>query len=190
MICAAGHAATIYSVPHPLHAVEVTVPRCHPCRREYVVGRDGGGQWLRRAGFCDGCDAPTWHFVTHPRYGHEILLWPKPATLFAYLLTPDGPGHDVFRDYCPACCPAFGETPRRVIAEVDGVPVATTACIDHVTAQQKYAFHFSELYGAWLAAWLTDHLALPDDERDRLMTQWESDCAEGKSAALTEHADG
>ena len=185
MKCAAGHEATAYRVPHPLFAAEIDLHRCAPCRREYVIGRDGIGRWLRRAGFCDGCDAPTWHFVTHPTTGHDILLWPKPTTRFAYLLTPDGPGTDIYRDYCPACRPEVGAAPRRIIAEIDGVPIATAVCIDHLTPHTKYAHLYSGQYGAWLDRWLDDHLHVDAETHARLLAQWEADRMAGMTSSVT-----
>ena len=194
MTCPQGHAATVYRVPHPLQATPVEMHRCEPCRREYTVGRDGVGRWTRRAGYCDGCDAPTWHFLTHPVHGHDILLWPKPETRFVFLLTPDGPGTTIYRDYCAACCPEFGAEPRRVIAEIDGAPITTGACVDHETPHRKYAFHFSEQYGRWLAAHLSDGYSVSDETRDALLAQWERDrtitATEDKTAALMETPHG
>ena len=185
--CPAGHPATIYKVPHPMTAAEMTVIRCLACKTEHV-----NGTWLRMAGYCDGCDQPTWRMLPHPASGHDILLWPKGDTRFALIRAEvDGWGHAI-RDYCPACCPEFGAPAKRPI-EVGGQPIATGACVGWETPHDRYADRFSDRQGVFLGAWLRDHLGLSDEAADYWMTEWTKDRdyrAEGRMAALTETAHG
>src|SRR3712207_6884424 len=44
----------------------------------------------------------------------------------------------------------------RVIAEVGAEPIVTGACVGHESAHTKYAFHFSDQFGGWLAAHLSE----------------------------------
>ena len=170
MICPLGHEAAHFVLPHPRTATPMDAYQCAPCVREYVNGR-----WQRMAGYCDGCDAPTWRMLTHPIHGHRILLWPKPATRFALLLTPEGPGAHCRREYCSACCPVVGEAPVRVIAEVDAVPLVTGVCDGWETPHARYPFLFSDEWGAWFVAHATDGYGISEGERDHLLDQWERD---------------
>lgn len=191
MICPSGHVAAHFTVPHPRTGEPADLHRCDPCKRELTHGRDGVGRWLRRAGFCDGCDAPTWRFLTHPTCGHDLLLWPKPTTRFPLFATPDGPGETIYRDFCPACCPALGMTAARVIAEIDGQPIAVAACVGfHPGPRARYAPLFSERYGEFLRAWLVDHLALSDADVETWIERWNHDRTEAIAAVLTETPHG
>jgi hypothetical protein len=184
MICPHGHAATTYTVPHPMTAAPMTVVRCLDCKRELVRGT-----WLRLAGYCDGCDQPTWRMLPHPTSGHDIILWPKGDTRFALIRTPEGPGQHAIRDYCPACCPEFGEAAKRPV-EVDGAPIPTACCEGWETPHARYADRFSDRQGVFLAAWFADHLGLSDEAITYWLQQWNQDRVEAKSAALMEIAHG
>ena len=177
MTCPLGHAVQHTTIPHPLTSAPMDLLRCETCKRQYAVGLDGIGRWLRMPGYCGGCDGDTWRMLTHPTRGHRELLWPKPETVFAFVLTPDGPGTDVWNDYCPACCPALGAAPRRIVAEVNGAPLVTTVCHHHETAHAKYAHLFSDQFGRWLAAHLIDGYGVSEGERDALVAQWQQDRA-------------
>lgn len=169
MKCPAGHEAQRFEMPHPMTAIPVEFYQCAACVRELR-----GALWMRMAGFCAGCDQPTWRMLTHPRHGARVLLWPKPETRFARIATPEGPGADIYNEYCPACCPAIGETPARVIAEVNAQPLATAECVGYM---ERHADLFTLRHGGWLWAHLADPdgYAVSDAERDTWMEQWAQD---------------
>jgi hypothetical protein len=187
MTCPQGHAATTYTIPHPMTAVPMDLVRCLTCKRELQ-----NGVWLRMGGFCDGCDLPTWRMIPHPVSGHDILLWPKGSTRFALILTPGGLGEKAYRDYCPACCPDFGEAAKRDV-EVGGQPIPTGACVGWETPHARYADRFSDRQGTFLGAWLRDHLGMSDEAITYWIDTWITDRdyrAEAISAALTETPHG
>lgn len=187
MTCPLGHEATHYAGTKAYPADRHT---CHACRRDYVTGRDGEGRWLRQAGFCDGCDAPTWRMVETAAFGEE-LLWPNPATRFPLFRTPHGPGDTIYRDFCPACCPSVGEDPPRIIAEIDGAPIETAECVGfHAPPRERYAHLFTDERRRFLGARLGDDLGLPDEDRDRWLDLFDLERAGEKATALTESADG
>ena len=180
MNCPQGHAALHFSLPHPMRAEGMDVYQCLTCVRQEV-----NGTWQRMAGYCAGCDTPTWRRLTHPVSGHRVLLWPKPDTIFAYLQALDWPGVDsVWQDYCPACCPEVGALPARAVVEENGIPRASGACIGHRTAHDKYAFHFSDRYGAWLATHLVDGYGVSEGEARALLDQWARDRVAGAAVAV------
>jgi hypothetical protein len=111
-----------------------------------------------------------------PEFG-KILLWPDPATKFPRFRTPNGPGADIFRDFCATCCPRVGDDPPAIIAEIDGQPIETAECVGYMPAD-RYAHLFNDKFGRFLHDWLVDHLGLSAEERDAVLGQWDQDRAE------------
>lgn len=163
---------------------------CDACKREYIVAREGVGYWIRPDWFCDGCDQPTWYVLVSPEFG-LLALWPFPETRFPLFRTPKGPGSDSYRAFCTECCPRLGEDAPRLFMEIAGVTIEAAECVGFKPPpRERYPHLFTDDRGTFLRAWLSDHVGLSDEARDKILAEWEQDRAEEKSAALTESADG
>lgn len=173
MICGHCHAheATHYVVPDNLSGQPVDVHECDHCRRRLVL-TTRGLLWMPLGTYCPNCKCETWVFVTHPRSGHRIPLWPTPTSVTPLHWTPEGwAPHGSF---CADCCPEIGagacEHVRAAHPEAGGV-------VGHEPARARYAKWYTDGYGMWLRTWLSDELRLDEPEWNALLAQWEADRA-------------
>jgi hypothetical protein len=110
------------------------------------------------AGHCSTCDAEIFRFIAHGRTGERIMLHPMPASVYARLRHPSG-GVTPGVGFCVAHMPTVG---------TDGV-------VSLDTAGRRYAYWFTEAFGAHLRAWLQDHCELAEHALEAVMVQWDED---------------
>lgn len=165
--------------------------RCEPCRREWHPRVQ---QWLPQAGFCHmtDCREATWRIVVHPRYGHEILLWPRPDAVIASYAVGEQ-GTITQQMYCATHEPPLGAPPAHPVL-VGGAPhpepVGACVALTDPRESENYVACFTPERHTFLRLWMKEELAMPDEQHARLLAQWNLDRAEVKEAAPSEDDDG
>src|SRR2546427_842533 len=125
-----------------------------------------------KAGHCTGCQKPVWRSVAQQKDAHgkpagtEHILWPHPTSMYAKLKTDTG--HAPGIAYCPDCAPAIGEQ----CPAVDNLEVC-----GYESAKARYAFWYSDGYGAFLRSYLADAMFLDAAAVADMLALWERDRA-------------
>ncbi|HJQ66982.1 MAG TPA: hypothetical protein VJ816_11415 [Gemmatimonadales bacterium] len=121
------------------------------------------------AGHCIACDALIWRTATHGRTGETQITYPLSNSVYARVQIKPGtvsPGIP----YCLACAPKIGEVGPALPGAAGPTVIAG---LD--SAAVRYHQRYTDAWGAYFRAWLTDHMELPEHERDGLVAQWDKD---------------
>lgn len=135
-----------------------------------------------RAGHCTKCDQPIWAITHDPLNGRPILLWPWPEGVYLVVETPQGLAPGIgFHAQCapPIGSPLGAEITVRVTGGT-GDTVFTLAdmlVVDRMPAPLRYGAWYEARFGQWLAAWLADHVKLPETAIQPLLAKWQRDSA-------------
>jgi len=130
-----------------------------------------------KPGHCVVCDTPTWRMAFDPGSNQEILLWPKPDSVYAGIRHEGLDSHGERSQsliaagisYCPSCAPAVGERSAAVPGAIEVVELER--------ARERYARWYTASYGDWLRAHARDQLRMDDVAITKLLKQWEDDRA-------------
>jgi hypothetical protein len=128
-----------------------------------------------KPGHCAICDTPTWRMAFDPGAGGDILLWPKPESVYACVRHEglDSTGQRsrslvaVGIPYCPGCAPKVGDLSLAVHGAIEVVELER--------AKTRYASWYTPKHGEWLRAHARDQLKMDDVAIEKLLKQWEAD---------------
>ncbi len=128
-----------------------------------------------KPGHCTTCETPIWRMGFDPGVQGDILLWPKPESVYACIRHEglDSRGersHSLIAvgiGYCPACAPSVGTVTRDVPGGIEVVELERAAV--------RYANWYTPRHGEWLRAHARDQLKMDDVAITKLMQQWEDD---------------
>lgn len=113
------------------------------------------------AGTCAVCQAEVWVGVRHPRTSARVLLYPRPDSVYARVRLLDGvmPGIAFCAEHAPAIADRWG----------DGLVEALELAPD------RYRRWYTDQFGTFLRAWLTDELHCDEGVMHAVLEQWASD---------------
>src|SRR5262245_53763909 len=121
-----------------------------------------------KAGYCTDCGVEVFRFVTHPITEQRIPLWPAPDSRYVIVRNAEKDTMTPGIAYCAACCP----DPYTDVLASDSPAIHGQCVVGIEDAFERHARWFTDRYGAWLRAWLTDELRM---DPDALVKLWEDD---------------
>lgn len=119
---------------------------------------------MREPGHCFWCGKLAWRGIRDPKTGEEVILWPDPASTYARVSHNAAlfVGLIACRD-----CSSPADPPKDIEGEIQ----------EWETAKGRYTFWFTDRFGEVLSAWLSDHVGMDEQGREKVLAQWEEDRA-------------